>query len=127
MASVYDDLPVEWQDALSGPADTLDEQLGYDADHSDPSQYCRHGTFIGSWWGPDILCGLCESGLDPCEGCGRLVGGEDYIDHEREEARGYCRIPVRGHVYCDDCLAKVHDTVGDWFGVSWYTLPGEPW
>lgn len=34
---------------------------GYDADRDDPSQYCKHGTFIGSWWGPDYLCGQCES------------------------------------------------------------------
>jgi hypothetical protein len=41
----------------------LDEQLGYDADHDDPSQYCIHGTWIGSWWGPDYLCGYCEMGV----------------------------------------------------------------
>ena len=39
-----------------------DERLGYDADHSDPRQYCRHGTWIGSWWGPDYLCPHCEAG-----------------------------------------------------------------
>jgi hypothetical protein len=47
----------------------LEDELGYDADFGDPKQYCRHGTWIGSWWGPDILCGKCESGeedaLDP--------------------------------------------------------------
>lgn len=26
--------------------------------------YCKHGTYIGSWWGPDYLCGYCEDG-DP--------------------------------------------------------------
>jgi hypothetical protein len=40
-----------------------DEELGYDADHSDNSQYCIHGTFIGSWWGPDYICGYCEDGV----------------------------------------------------------------
>lgn len=34
----------------------------YDWDQSDPRQHCKHGTFIGSWWGPDILCGPCEDG-----------------------------------------------------------------
>ena len=33
----------------------------YDWDRNDSSQYCKHGNFIGSWWGPDILCGACES------------------------------------------------------------------
>lgn len=46
----------------------LNDQLGYDADVSDPSQYCRHGTFIGSWWGPDYMCGACESGYEPSDG-----------------------------------------------------------
>lgn len=41
----------------------LDEQLGYDADHDDPSQFCEHGTFIGSFWGPDYLCHWCEAGV----------------------------------------------------------------
>ena len=43
----------------------IDEALGYDADHDDPRQFCRHGTFIGSWWGPDYMCGWCESGEEP--------------------------------------------------------------
>jgi hypothetical protein len=34
----------------------------YDWDRSDDGQYCRHGTFIGSWWGPDLLCIQCECG-----------------------------------------------------------------
>lgn len=34
----------------------------YDWDRNDDSQYCEHGTFIGSWWGPDILCLHCELG-----------------------------------------------------------------
>lgn len=38
-----------------------EDRLGYDADFGDRSQYCRHGTFIGSWWGPDYMCPYCES------------------------------------------------------------------
>ena len=38
-------------------------ELDYDGDTSDASQYCVHGTFIGSWWGPDYLCGWCEDGV----------------------------------------------------------------
>lgn len=25
------------------------------------SLYCKHGTYIGDAWGPDYLCGACES------------------------------------------------------------------
>jgi len=39
----------------------------YEWDQSDESQYCKHGTFIGSSWGPDILCGWCESGASEAE------------------------------------------------------------
>lgn len=49
-------------DASGFQIESLDDLLGYDADHTDPSQYCRHGTVIGSWWGPDYACGYCESG-----------------------------------------------------------------
>jgi hypothetical protein len=48
---------------LSKPIDD-DYEYGdeWDWDRNDRSQYCIHGTFIGSWWGPDILCGRCEMG-----------------------------------------------------------------
>jgi hypothetical protein len=39
--------------------------MNYDEDCDDPRQRCRHGNFIGSWWGPDYLCGDCEFGYDP--------------------------------------------------------------
>lgn len=39
----------------------------FDWDQSDESQYCKHGTFIGSWWGPDVLCGYCEDGTTDAE------------------------------------------------------------
>lgn len=46
--------------------DIIDDDYQYgdewDWDKNDKSQYCRHGNFIGSWWGPDILCGACEVG-----------------------------------------------------------------
>lgn len=35
----------------------------YDEDLNDARQRCEHGTFIGSWWGPDYLCGYCEDGI----------------------------------------------------------------
>jgi hypothetical protein len=46
---------------------TEDYEYGdeYDWDRNDKSQYCEHGTFIGSWWGPDLLCGKCEMGDGP--------------------------------------------------------------
>lgn len=39
----------------------------YDWDQSDENQYCPHGQFIGSWWGPDILCRFCEDGVTKTE------------------------------------------------------------
>ena len=35
----------------------------HDEDLSDDRQFCKHGRFIGSWWGPDYMCGLCEDGV----------------------------------------------------------------
>jgi hypothetical protein len=53
---------------LSKPIDD-DYEYGdeWDWDRNDRSQYCIHGTFIGSWWGSDILCGKCEMGDDPMD------------------------------------------------------------
>lgn len=31
----------------------------------DNPEYCKHGTYIGPWWGPDYLCYWCEEGIDP--------------------------------------------------------------
>jgi hypothetical protein len=39
----------------------------YDENPNDASQYCPHGTFIGSWWGLDYLCGWCEDGISVAE------------------------------------------------------------
>lgn len=39
----------------------------FDWDQGDASQHCKHGTFIGSWAGPDLLCGWCEDGIDMAE------------------------------------------------------------
>ena len=39
----------------------------YDWDQSDDSQHCEHGTFIGSWWGPDLMCQWCEDGISVAE------------------------------------------------------------
>lgn len=38
----------------------------YDDERS-PSEYCKHGNYIGNWAGPDYLCGACEDGLSDSE------------------------------------------------------------
>lgn len=64
-----------------------DEELGYDADHSDARQYCEHGTWIGSWWGPDYLCGYCEEGVTMAE----LIVAREY-QARRERVLGRWRL-----------------------------------
>ena len=44
--------------------DDYTEDDRYDWDRNDSSQYCKHGNFIGSWWGPDLMCFACEMGDD---------------------------------------------------------------
>lgn len=68
------------------PTET-DEILGYDADHDDPSQYCRHGTWIGSWWGPDYLCGWCEDGIS-VEEMNRILDAQAERNRQRFMFRG---------------------------------------
>ena len=50
--------PVELEDGTEDPS-----YLEYDGDLQDEAQRCEHGKFIGSWWGPDILCHYCEEGI----------------------------------------------------------------
>jgi hypothetical protein len=40
--------------------DAHDERQARDERHR-ASLYCEHGTYIGDAWGPDYLCGRCES------------------------------------------------------------------
>ena len=47
------------------PVDDYEPGDEFDWDREDDSQYCEHGTFIGSWWGPDLLCVQCEIGPGP--------------------------------------------------------------
>lgn len=47
--------------------DDYTEDDRYDWDRTDPDQHCKHGTFIGSWWGPDLMCWACEQGLTDAE------------------------------------------------------------
>jgi hypothetical protein len=58
--SEYDYLPEVQQADID--ADDYTEGDKYDWDHNDSRQYCKHGTFIGSWWGPDLMCMECELG-----------------------------------------------------------------
>lgn len=97
------------------------DALGYDADVTDASQYCKHGTFIGSWWGPDYLCVWCETGEDPppyippkYKFTFRTAGGPRWIDlggYDRQLDEGHDRAAiwgsdtlagiVRQHIYAD--------------------------
>lgn len=36
----------------------------WDWDLNDDRQRCSHGNFIGSSWGPDIMCIACELGVE---------------------------------------------------------------
>ncbi len=56
----------------------VDYQPGdeFDWDQSDDSQHCKHGTFIGSWWGPDLMCWFCEEG----------VSDQEYAEYRQHQA-----------------------------------------
>lgn len=58
----------------------------YDENYGDPRQYCRHGSFIGSWWGPDYLCGQCESSEDD-PSLNEMIGGIYDRIHEQKIRR----------------------------------------
>lgn len=70
---------------LEGEDYTEDDR--WDWDQSDESQYCEHGTFIGSWWGPDLLCGWCEDGTSREE-------YEAYLERQRLEQLRKMALPA---------------------------------
>lgn len=74
--------------------------------------YCVHGTYIGSWWGPDYLCGPCEDGVSDYE----YALGMAYAEAERRARvarETYFRdvlVPLVGRVYetpAYQCLSDV--------------------
>lgn len=49
---------------MTEPDQDYDDYDKYDWDLNDDRQRCKHGTFIGSWAGPDLMCHACEMGYD---------------------------------------------------------------
>lgn len=54
--------------------------------------YCKHGTYIGDPYGPDHLCGYCESGTEPIPprwqviyGTKESVGSETFNTYDGAE------------------------------------------
>jgi hypothetical protein len=102
------------------------DRLGYDADLGDRSQYCKHGRFIGSWWGPDYICGACEDGIAVCADCERWLSpcrykgepdvpaGYDYLGEGMEPGR-YSE--TYHTVLCRTCERKRNDAIAEDFAV----------
>jgi hypothetical protein len=65
-------------------------ELPYDGDTDNPNQYCKHGTFIGSWWGPDYLCGWCEDGVSVADMKAALT--EQRIHRQITHVKGMIRV-----------------------------------
>lgn len=69
----------------------MSNELPYDGDLDDPSQRCKHGTFIGSHWGPDYLCPACECPHDDFDEDGVCTRGCGYLqDGTPEPGVGLC-------------------------------------
>ena len=75
--------PVELEDGSEDP-----RYLEYDGDRQDASQYCEHGKYVGSWWGPDILCGYCESGISALD----LMKGE--LEYAEKRLQDFSRLVI---------------------------------
>ena len=79
--------PVELEDGSEDP-----RYLEYDGDRQDASQYCEHGKYVGSWWGPDILCGYCESGISALD----LMKGE--LEYAEKRLQDFSRLVIGDNV-----------------------------
>ena len=79
--------PVELEDGSEDP-----RYLEHDGDRQDASQYCEHGKYIGSWWGPDIMCGHCESGISALD----LMKGE--LEYAEKRLQDFSRLVIGDNV-----------------------------
>jgi hypothetical protein len=79
--------PVELEDGSEDP-----RYLEHDGDRQDASQYCEHGKYVGSWWGPDILCGYCEDGISALD----LMKGE--LEYAEKRLQDFSRLVIGDNV-----------------------------
>lgn len=78
--------------------------------------HCEHGTYTGTWCGPDYLCGPCEDGLSPYEYALAAAWGWLRSTRERQVRETFAAI-------CD----AVNDRTVSWeyaFPVLLHTLDG---
>lgn len=82
-----------------------DEMVGFGRD----GHYCKHGTYVGGWAGPDYLCGACEMGADT------LVSVTEYRCSIRGDSNGK---PIRwdGRWFADKAEAQADAD-------AWSSLP----
>ena len=67
--------------------DDYTEADRWDWDQSNPDQHCIHGKFIGSSWGPDLLCQWCEDGVSLAEYRSIMRAEAERRDNEQRIAR----------------------------------------
>lgn len=123
----------EWDDALSTFVDTPDEwkmtgsvKHAHNCGLGDPvtennyrewdSNYCiRHGVYVGDAYGPDYMCGACESGYEPTLYQRALEAAHA---HQREQAQKVFDV-LRSHF---DLALKEMTTLdgnpGEWLNES---------
>lgn len=68
------------------------ERSNWDRRNQWGEQYCIHGVNIGTWDGPDYMCGACESGSTILEYALMVAYGEYQRDRKRAEQRMHAEV-----------------------------------
>lgn len=81
-------------------------------DYATSSDYCIHGTYLGSWAGPDYMCGACESGADI---------GVTYLTYDvrlrvlnEDRSLRYEGSKMGSYWHVEDARDKVRELVDEW-------------
>lgn len=66
------------------------------------SNYCIHGNYVGSWAGPDYMCGLCESPVQPSVYEEALYEAKRVIEQAQERASAAALLYEYGSITAED-------------------------
>jgi hypothetical protein len=97
-------------------------------DFATDEHYCIHGTYIGTWCGPDYICGWCEEGWTVAEMREAHEAARlreiDSIERNVELMLTNCRRAARDHRERAGIMCKLVPYVDEHFGRKYLALTG---
>lgn len=97
-------------------------------DFATDEHYCEHGTYIGTWCGPDYICGFCEQGITVDEMRAAAERARlheiDNIERNVEQMLSACQRAGRDHRERAGIMCKLVPYVDEHFTRKYLALTG---